>query len=197
MEAAGTVGPSRGRVDFFGEEFLIGALLQALTKSGDVPPVLLIDELDRADAGVRRLPARVARRFSDYRPGAEPFARRSADRHHHVQSHARAQRRPEAAIVYYFWIDYLRFDKELRIVTTRARRVGPAREAGQPRLLQELRTTDLYKAAGVSRRSTGSRPSSPLQSHGTRSATIELTLGILLKSQDDIVSIRGERILSC
>ena len=72
---------------------------------------------------------------------------------------------------------------------------APARLAEQvTAFVQELRTTDLYKAAGVSETLDWIAALIALDRTELDPATIDLTLGILLKSQDDIASVRGERI---
>jgi MoxR-like ATPase len=60
--------------------------------------------------------------------------------------------------------------------------------------VQELRTTDLYKAAGVSETLDWVAALVALDRSELDPATIEQTLGLLLKNQEDIQAVRGERI---
>ncbi len=94
----------------------------------------------------------------------------------------------------YCWIDYPDFEKELRIVTRKVPH-APARLAEQvTAFIQELRTTELYKAAGVSETLDWVAALVALDRQELDPATIEQTLGILLKNQEDILAVRGERV---
>jgi MoxR-like ATPase len=94
----------------------------------------------------------------------------------------------------YFWIDYPAFEKELRIVRTKVP-AAPARLAAQvTAFVQELRTTELYKAAGVSETLDWMAALVALDRTELDRATIEQTLGILLKNQEDIQAVRGDRV---
>src|SRR6266849_2932140 len=94
----------------------------------------------------------------------------------------------------YCWIDYPDFEKELRIVTTKVPR-APLRLAEQvTAFIQELRTTELYKAAGVSETLDWVAALVALDRQELDPATIDQTLGILLKNQEDILAVRGERV---
>jgi MoxR-like ATPase len=94
----------------------------------------------------------------------------------------------------YFWIEYPDFEKELRIVKAKVPG-APARLAEQvTAFIQELRTTDLYKAAGVSETLDWIAALVALDRTELDPAAIEQTLGLLLKNQEDIQAVRGERI---
>ena len=67
MEASGSVEGTSASSELFSEEFLIRRpLLQALDPDWDRPPVLLIDEIDRADEEFEGVPAGVAVRLSNH-----------------------------------------------------------------------------------------------------------------------------------
>jgi MoxR-like ATPase len=195
MEAAGAVDRREAAWELFGEEFLIKRpLLQALTKSGDVPPVLLIDELDRADEEFEGFLLELLADFQitvpelgTIRAAVPPIVIITSNRTRELNDALKRR-------CLYFWIDYPDFDKELRIVTTKAPGASVRLAEQVTSFVQELRTTDLYKAAGVSETLDWIAALVALDRTELDPATIELTLGILLKSQDDIVSIRGERI---
>ena len=94
----------------------------------------------------------------------------------------------------YFWIDFPDFEKELRIVMSKMPQ-APARLAEQvTRFIQELRAADLYKAAGVSETLDWIAALVALDRQELDPATIEQTLGIVLKNQEDIQAVRGERV---
>jgi MoxR-like ATPase len=94
----------------------------------------------------------------------------------------------------YFWIEYPDFDKELRIITSRMPD-APRRLAEQvTAFVQELRGADLHKLAGVSETLDWVAALVALEQDQLDEATVEHTLGVLLKDHDDIESLRGERL---
>jgi MoxR-like ATPase len=94
----------------------------------------------------------------------------------------------------YCWIDYPTRETERRILAARLPGV-PARLAEQvTAFVQELRKTELYKTAGVSETLDWAAALMALDREELDSETVEETLGILLKNQEDIQAVRGERI---
>lgn len=195
MEAAGVVDRQKAARELFGEEFLIKRpLLQALSNGGEHPPVLLIDELDRADEEFEGFLLELLADFQitipelgTIRAAIPPIVIITSNRTREL--HDALKRR-----CLYFWIEYPDFEKELRIVKAKVPG-APARLAEQvTAFVQELRTTDLYKAAGVSETLDWVAALMALDRTELDAATIEQTLGLLLKNQEDIQAVRGERI---
>ncbi len=194
MEASGAVDRQKAASELFGEEFLIRRpLLQALSNRG-TRPVLLIDELDRAD---EEFEGYLLELLSDFqitipeigtiRAGTPPIVIITSNRTREL--HDALKRR-----CLYFWIDYPDAQKELRIVTTKLPG-APARLAEQvTAFVQELRAMDLYKAAGVSETLDWVAALVALDRQELDADAIEQTLGILLKNQEDIQAMRGGRI---
>ena len=60
--------------------------------------------------------------------------------------------------------------------------------------VQELRTAELYKAAGVSETLDWAAALVALDRDEVDAETIDVTLGVLLKNQEDIESVRGPRV---
>ena len=195
MEASGAVDRHEAARELFGEEFLIKRpLLQALSNGGERPPVLLIDELDRADEEFEGFLLELLADFQitipelgTIRAAMPPIVIITSNRTREL--HDALKRR-----CLYFWIDYPDFEKELRIVTTKVPG-APARLAEQvTAFVQELRTADLYKAAGVSETLDWVAALVALDRTELDPATIDQTLGLLLKNQEDIQAVRGERV---
>jgi MoxR-like ATPase len=195
MEAAGAVDRHEAARELFGEEFLIKRpLLQALSNGGERPPVLLIDELDRADEEFEGFLLELLADFQitipelgTIRAAIPPIVIITSNRTREL--HDALKRR-----CLYFWIEYPDFEKELRIVKAKVPG-APARLAEQvTAFIQELRTTDLYKAAGVSETLDWIAALVALDRTELDPAAIEQTLGLLLKNQEDIQAVRGERI---
>jgi MoxR-like ATPase len=195
MEAGGAVDRETAGRELFSEAFLIKRpLLQALTNGSERPPVLLIDELDRADEEFEGFLLELLADFQitipelgTIRPAVPPIVIITSNRTREL--HDALKRR-----CLYFWIDYPSFEKELRIVKAKVPG-APVRLAEQvTAFVQELRKADLYKAAGVSETLDWVAALVALDHKELDTQAIEQTLGILLKNQEDIQALRGERI---
>jgi MoxR-like ATPase len=181
--------------ELFGPEFLLERpLLKAIDPRIDRSRVLLIDEIDRSD---EEFEAFLLELLSDFQitipeigtiqAKAKPVVVITSNRTREV--HDALKRR-----CLYFWIDYPDFDKELQIVTMKVPD-APVRLAEQvTAFVQELRTTELYKAAGVSETLDWVAALVTLDRKELDPSTIDQTLGILLKNQEDIQAVRGARV---
>ncbi len=190
MEASGTIDRRTAARELFTEEFLIKRpLLQALS-DGPRPPVLLIDELDRAD---EEFEGYLLEFLADYqmtvpelgtiRARTPPVVVITSNRTRDL--HDALKRR-----CVYCWIDYPDFDKELKIVLTKIPD-APRRLSEQvTAFVQDLRTSQLYKAAGVSETLDWVAALVALDRTELDRPTIEETLGILLKDQEDLQTVR-------
>jgi MoxR-like ATPase len=195
MEASGTVDRQKAGKQLFGEEFLIRRpLLQALSNARPQPPVLLIDELDRADEEFEGF---LLELLADYQITIPELGTIRAERPPIVIMTSNRTRELHDALkrrCLYFWIGYPEFDKELRIVMTKVPH-APKRLAEQVTgFVQELRTLELYKAAGVSETLDWIAALVALDRAELDEATVDQTLGLLLKNQEDIQTVRGERV---
>ena len=194
-EAAGPVDRAAVARDLFGPDFLIKRpLLRALESGGGGrAPVLLIDELDRAD---EEFEGYLLELLSDcqvtipelgtVRASTPPVVVITSNRTREL--HNALKRR-----CLYWWIDYPDFEKEYRIITGKVPE-APARLAEQvTRFVQELRTAELYKVSGVSETLDWIAALVALDRRELDGATIDETLGLVLKTQEDLEAIRGER----
>ena len=195
MEAAGAFDRRDAARELFTEAFLIKRpLLHALTMDGARPAVLLIDELDRADEEFEGYLLELLADFQitipelgTIRAATPPIVVLTSNRTREL--HDALKRR-----CLYFWIDYPDFEKELRIVTTKLPE-APQRLARQvTAFIQALRETELYKAAGVSETLDWMAALVALDRQELDAATIEQTLGVVLKNQEDIQAIGRGRI---
>ena len=193
MEAGGDVDRASATADLFSERFLIKRpLLQAIDESRDRSPVLLIDELDRADEEFEGFLLELLADFQitipelgTYRAAHPPMVIVTSNRTREI--HDALKRR-----CLYYWVDYPDFQKELQIVTTRLPE-APRRLAQQVTgFIQELRETELYKIPGVSETIDWTSALLALNQTQLDPQVIDDTLGILLKYQDDIELVKGE-----
>jgi MoxR-like ATPase len=177
----------------FSERFLIERpLLRALLPHA-VSPVLLIDELDRTDEPFEAYLLEVLSDFQitipewkTVRAPAEqpPIVVITSNRTREI--HDAVKRR-----CIYHWVDYPSAEREFEIVR---RKVPDAREALSRQIVafvQSLRTMDLYKLPGVSETIEWSRALLALDAVVLEPETVNDTLGVLLKYQDDIARVQG------
>ena len=195
MEAAGDIDRQKATAELFSDAFLIRRpLLQALSAPAGRPPVLLIDELDRADEEFEGYLLELLADFQitipelgTIRAKTPPIVILTSNRTREL--HDALKRR-----CLYHWIDYPDFEKELAIVTTKVPD-APARLAAQvTAFVQELRTAELYKTAGVSETLDWISALVALDRTELDRSAIEHTLGVLLKNQEDLQALAGERI---
>ena len=195
MEAGGEVDRQTAARDLFDERFLIKRpLLQAIDESRDGPPVLLIDELDRADEEFEGFLLELLGDFQitipelgTYRAVHPPIVLITSNRTREI--HDALKRR-----CLYYWVDYPDYQKELQIVTSRLPD-APRRLAEQVTgFIQELRETELFKIPGVSETLDWTAALLALNQTTLDAQVIEDTLGIMLKYQDDIAQVRGEPV---
>jgi MoxR-like ATPase len=183
--------------DVFGPEFLIRRpLLQALDAASQQAPVLLIDELDRADA---EFEAYLLELLNDYQITIPEIGTFSAAQPPIVILTSNRTRDIHDALrrrCLYYWIEYPSLEKEYTIVRTRVPE-APERLARQVvSFVQTLRGEDLFKAPGVAETLDWL---SALVTLGQTELTEEATrdsLGALLKYQDDIQKVTGGTFLS-
>ena len=197
MEATGALGDDRGPAanHLFGDEFLIKRpLLQALESDGGPPPVLLIDELDRADEEFEGFLLELLSDFQvtipetgTIRATQPPVVVLTSNRTREL--HDALKRR-----CLYYWIEYPDYEKELEIITTKVPTAGAQLAEQVAAFVQELRRAEMYKVAGVSETLDWVTALVALDQRELDAETINQTLGIVLKNQEDIQSVRGERV---
>jgi MoxR-like ATPase len=195
MEAGGDVDRRAAAADLFSDDFLIKRpLLQAIDGSRDRSPVLLIDELDRADEEFEGFLLELLADFQitipelgTYQAVHRPIVVITSNRTREI--HDALKRR-----CLYHWIDYPDFQKELQIVTSKI--PGATRRLAEQvtGFIQELRQTELYKIPGVSETLDWTSALLALNQTQLDPQVIDDTLGIMLKYQEDIELVRGEPV---
>jgi MoxR-like ATPase len=191
LESSGA-GASTSLDEIFGPEFLIKRpLLQAIEDSADGPPILLIDEIDRAD---EEFEAFLLELLSDWqisipeigtiRAAQPPIVIITSNRTREV--HDALKRR-----CLFYWIDYPALEKEQRIVAARVPGASELLSRQVVAFVQELRKMDLYKLPGVAETLDWASALVALDTHALSADAVEDTLGAILKYQDDINQVRG------
>ncbi len=191
-EAAHEVDHDRLARQLYSREMLIERpLLAALTQP--VAPVLLIDELDRADEPFDAYLLEVLAEnqitipeLGVIRAAAPPITLITSNRTREV--HDALKRR-----CLYHWVEFPNVERELQIVRIKAPGASERLARQVVEFVQRLRTVDLFKSPGVAETIDWTNALVALNSMRLDPATVQDTLGVLLKHQDDIVRMqRGE-----
>lgn len=194
LRAAELGGESKDQAihDIFGPDFLLKRpLLQAIevTPNGR-PPVLLVDELDRADDEFEAFLLEV---LSDYQISIPEIGTISAAHPPVVILTSNRTREIHDALkrrCLYHWIDYPTIEKELEIVHARMPGAGDRLSQQVVAFVHELRQMDLYKVPGIAETLDWVAALTALDRTELDTATVDDTLGAILKYQDDIAAVR-------
>jgi MoxR-like ATPase len=192
--AEASPGTNRERLaaDVFDRRFLIKRpLLEALEPSGEGPPVLLIDEIDRTDEPFEAFLLEVLADFQitipeigTIRAEKPPLVVITSNRTREI--HDALKRR-----CIYHWIDYPDAARELEILRVRVPGADERLTRQVVGFVQCLRGTPLYKAPGVAESLDWTRALMALDRTVLDAETVDDTLGVLLKYQDDVERLRG------
>jgi MoxR-like ATPase len=179
--------------ELYSEQFLVRRpLLRAIAYEGPVPPVLLVDEVDRADDEFEAFLLEI---LSDYaitvpelgtfRTEVPPVVIVTSNRTRDV--HDALKRR-----CLYHWIGHPDFERELAIVRLRAPEVPPELARQVARAVEALRTVELYKPPGVAETIDWAQALAALGVDAIDESTVEVTLGTILKYREDQERVRSE-----
>ncbi|HXM56347.1 MAG TPA: MoxR family ATPase [Candidatus Dormibacteraeota bacterium] len=177
--------------EIFSREFLLRRpLLDAIDNADEVPPVLLIDEIDRSD---EEFEAFLLELLSDFqvsipelgtvRAKQPPFVVITSNRTREV--HDALKRR-----CLYHWIDYPSLEKEVAIVRARAPEAADQLAHEVAALVHGLREMDLYKVPGVAETLDWARSLAALGASRIDASLVDATLGAALKYQEDLERAR-------
>jgi MoxR-like ATPase len=178
--------------EIFSESFLIRRpLLQAITSAG-APPVLLIDEIDRADEEFEAFLLEV---LSDFQVTIPEIGTITAEEPPYVILTSNRNRELSDALrrrCLYLWVDFPGFEKEVRIVTRKVPGVNERLAREISRFMESLRTVRLSKLPGVAETLDWAQALSSLHANHLDEELVLETLGCVLKDPDDIKRVRKE-----
>ncbi len=192
-EAAGDRDRKQMEKDIFSEEFLIKRpLLQALEADlSGMPPVLLIDELDRTDEPFEAFLLEV---LSDFQVTIPEIGTIKAEKPPLVIITSNRTREIHDAIkrrCFYYWVDYPNSSRELEILAVKVPNADKDLSQQIVAFVQRLRNMDLFKLPGVAETIDWTNALVQLDKIDLDPETVNDTLGTLLKYQDDIEKIKG------
>mgnify|MGYP005841987767 FL=1 len=195
LEAQGAAQHAAAQQSIFGPEFLIKRpLLQAIEARGDQPSILLIDELDRAD---EEFEAFLLELLSDWQISIPEIGTIRAEVPPTVIITSNRTREVHDALkrrCLFYWVDYPTLDKEIQIVKARVPGASERLARQVVLVVQELRRMDLYKLPGVAETLDWVTALVALDQTELTPQAVEDTLGAILKYQDDIAQVRGQRL---
>ena len=178
--------------DIFSDRFLVKRpLLQALEHSKNGPPVLLIDELDRTDEPFEAYLLEV---LSDYQITVPEIGTIAAQDPPIVVITSNRTREIHDALkrrCFYYWVDYPDAVREMEILRLKAPEVETRLSNQVVTFVQKLREMDLFKLPGIAETIDWASALNQLDVIELTPDSIDDTLGVLLKYQDDIAQIRG------
>jgi MoxR-like ATPase len=180
--------------DLYREAFLLKRpLLQAIDAAAERPPVLLIDEIDRADEEFESFLLELLGDFqitipelgtlkARHRPIVVLTSNRTRDVHDALKRRC-----------LYHWIDYPAYATELEIVRRKVPALGEHLRSRVVAFVQRLRREDLSKLPGVAETVDWAEAIAHVSPDGDAldAETVDATLGLLLKYHDDIERVRG------
>jgi MoxR-like ATPase len=191
LEARGEAQRAAAR-DIFSEEFLIRRpLLAALQNSRARPPVLLIDEIDRAD---EEFEAYLLEVLADFAITIPEIGTIRAERPPRVVITSNRTREVHDALkrrCLYHWIDYPSAERELAILERRRPDLPAALAREVVAFVQRLRAADLTKVPGIAETIDWAAALEVLGAARLDPEQVERTLGALLKYQEDVAALRG------
>ena len=177
--------------EIFGADFLLRRpLLDAIDNHDDVPPVLLIDEIDRSD---EEFEAFLLELLSDFQVSIPELGTVRAERPPFVVITSNRTREVHDALkrrCLYHWIEYPDLEKEIAIVRARAPEAAERLAVEVARLVQGLRGMDLYKVPGVAETLDWTRALAALGATRLDADLVDATLGAALKYQEDLERAR-------
>ncbi|MDX1480178.1 MAG: MoxR family ATPase [Woeseiaceae bacterium] len=179
----------------YSRDFLVERpLLRALKDDGGAPPVLLIDEIDRADEPFE---AYLLELLSDYQISIPELGTVRAKKPPVVVITSNRTREVHDALrrrCLYHWVHYPDPAAEMRIVALKVPGIAEDLRRQLIEFVRSLRELDLYKKPGVAETIDWAEALSCLNTLELDADTVAATIGTLLKYQDDVESVRGREI---
>jgi MoxR-like ATPase len=177
--------------EIFSEAFLLKRpLLQAITQ--ERAPVLLVDEVDRADEEFEAFMLEI---FSEWQVTIPEIGTIKATHPPHVILTSNRTRELSDALrrrCLYLWVDYPTFDKEVAIVERKVPGIDGRLAREISRFMESLRRVRLAKVPGVAETLDWAQALAGLHADHLDEALVSETLGCVLKDADDIKRFRAE-----
>lgn len=165
-------------------------LLQAIERQDNQIPVLLIDEIDRAD---EEFESYLLELLSDFQITIPEIGTIIADEPPIVVITSNRTREVHDALkrrCLYHWIDYPSFETEFQIVQMKVPGIPERLSQQIVSAVQKLREAELFKPPGIAETLDWGRALQAMDQYELDEETIESTLGVVLKYQDDVQRVK-------
>ena len=183
--------------EIFSEEYLIRRpLLEALSSTDGKAPVLLIDEVDRAD---EEFEAFLLEILSDFQVTIPELGTIKAEQPPLVILTSNRTREIHDALkrrCLYLWVGYPTFERELEIISAKVPGLTAALAVQLCHFMERARQEDFYKRPGVAETIDWGMAMVALHRDELDSATVDATLGCIFKHTDDIEQFRRDRLFA-
>jgi MoxR-like ATPase len=190
-------GRSRDELEhiIFGEEFLLKRpLLDAIMSDGAMPPVLLIDEVDRSDEEFEAFLLEV---LSDFQITIPEIGTIEAERRPFVILTSNRTREIHDALkrrCLYLWLDYPTFEKEYQIVRAKIPDIQQTLAEQICQFMQKLRQINFYKRPGIAETLDWAQALLHLNQAVLVPETIRETVGCILKYHEDVEKFKRDEM---
>src|SRR6516164_9267177 len=178
----------------FGKEFLLERPLLQSILAEEASPVLLIDEIDRADEAFE---AFLLELLSDFQITVPEMGTIKAKYIPYVILTSNRTRELSDALrrrCFYHWIDYPSFEKEMKIVRARLPVIEEELGVQVVRFVHAVRQLDLTKPPGLTETLDCAQAAMSLGKHRLDVKLVEETLGCVAKSQEDVAKLKAAGI---
>ena len=180
--------------ELYNERFLIKRALLRAIEQRDTPPVLLIDEIDRADDEFEAYLLEILSDFQvtvpelgTFKAAAPPIVILTSNRTRDV--HDALKRR-----CLYHWVDHPSFDREVAIVRLRVPQIAESLAKQVAAAVEHMRSLNLYKPPGVAETIDWATALAQLGARELNESVVSATLGTVLKYREDHDRVREQGI---
>jgi MoxR-like ATPase len=191
LEATGRGADGDVLHELFGPQFLERRpLLDAIDNDDAVPPVLLIDEIDRADD---EFEAFLLELLSDFQVTIPEIGTIKAERRPVVFLTSNRTRELHEALkrrCLYMWVPHPELDREIQIVRARVPGIPERLASEAARFVHQLRTMDLAKVPGIAETIDWTQALMALGQEELEAGVVDATLGSVLKYHEDLERVR-------
>ena len=179
--------------EIFNQDYLLKRpLLEAIISEEENPPVLLIDEIDRADVEFEAFLLEV---LSDFQITIPEIGTVQAKQRPYVFLTSNRTREIHDALkrrCLYHWIEYPTFEKELEIISTKFPEVAPAMAKQICAFMQRVREMKFYKRPGVAETLDWATALIALNRKGLDDKTVVETMGCVFKYREDLHHLKEQ-----
>jgi MoxR-like ATPase len=179
--------------EIFNQDYLLKRpLLEAIISEEENPPVLLIDEIDRADVEFEAFLLEV---LSDFQITIPEIGTVKAKQRPYVFLTSNRTREIHDALkrrCLYHWIEYPTFEKELEIISTKFPELAPAMAKQICAFMQRVREMNFYKRPGVAETLDWATALIALNRKGLDDKTVVETMGCVFKYREDLHHLKEQ-----